>query len=80
VELALTSLAGIVAGALAGVLAGLLATGGELAWSGSASAVPLVLGSALALGVLVVATGAALTVRRDAVHSDAPRRHAEVRA
>jgi hypothetical protein len=80
VELALTSLAGIVAGALAGVLAGLLATGGELAWSGSASAVPFVLGSALALGVLVVATGAALTVRRDAVHSDAPRRHAEVRA
>jgi len=80
VELALTSLAGIVAGALAGVLASVLATGGELAWGGSASAVPLVLGAALVLGTLVVSMGAALAVRRDAVRQDAPRRRAEVRA
>jgi hypothetical protein len=42
--------------------------------------VVLVLGAALVLGALVVSIGAALAVRRDAVHQDAPRRRAEVRA
>jgi hypothetical protein len=65
VELALTSLAGIVAGAVAGVLASLLATGAA-DFEGEASAVPLVLTAALLLGVLVVAVMAALAVSRDA--------------
>ncbi|HTN58919.1 MAG TPA: hypothetical protein VL043_11680 [Protaetiibacter sp.] len=65
VELALTSLAGIVAGAVAGVLASLLATGAA-DFEGEASAVPLVLTAALLLGVLVVAVIAALAVSRDA--------------
>jgi hypothetical protein len=65
-ELVLTSLAGLVAGAAAGVLASLLATGAARALGESASAVPLALGAALLLGVLVVAAVAALAVRRDA--------------